>query len=320
MQKRLLWVLALVSLLGSSAAHARKTELVDPQPIQVANLSLEKIAATIDTSILQQRWIKKGVVSEQPHVIEVEYFIRSHRVLMTIEYDTSNVKLAYVNSQNLNYETEKGTRYIHRNYMVWTQALADQISINLSQGGVSAPAATSASPANTSVKVPGMPSESFNNFSSFKLEKATLAKKYNAIEGNVNATRNLDARIEKSLKPKLASWADASKPARSLSIKPHVEAVRFIGSGARFFAGSMAGRSWIYVKLTCIDDASGAVISETEFYRVADRANGFTLARADYKMVEDVGDDIARFVESNYSKVVGGGAPAPQNIRAEAAE
>lgn len=329
MQKRFIWIMALVSLLGSSLAHARSTELVDPKPIAVTNIPLDKIETTLDASLAQKGWVKKKFLSDQPRAVEIEYAIRTHRIVMKLEYDTSSIKLSYANSEHLNYETKKGKSYIHPNYMVWTQGLADQISANISSGGISgsstspmstATATVANSNSNTNPTTSGTPKEPFNNFSAFKLGKTTLGKKYEAIAGNVSAARNLDARIEQSLKPKLNAWTDTNKPTRTLTIKPHIEAVRFIGSGARFFAGAMAGRSWMYVKLTCIDDTSGAVISETEFYRVAQMANGFTLARADYKMVEDVGDDIAHFMENNYAKAVGGGSAAPHDVRVEAAQ
>lgn len=323
MQKRLLWVLALVSLLGSSLTYARSAELVDPKPINVTNIPFEKIESIIGASLVQKGWVKKKFISEQPRIIEIEFAIRTHRILMQLEYDTTNIKLSYANSENLNYENKKGKKYIHPNYIQWTQALADQISANISSGGISdlttSPTSAAAS-TTTNFKNPSTPTEAFHNFSSFKLEKTTLGKKYNTVAGNISSARNLDASIEQSLKSKLNTWTDASKPARTLTIKPHIEAVRFIGSGARFFVGAMAGRSWMYVKLTCVDEASGAIISETEFYRVAQMANGFTLARADYKMVEDLGDDIVRFMENNYNNAIGGGSAPPQDVRVEAAQ
>ena len=96
--------------------------------------------------------------------------------------------------------------------------------------------------------------------------------------------------------------------------KPHIEAVRFIGTAARIWAGSLAGRSWIFVKVDLIDESTGDLVGQPELYRVARLGNGFTGSSRDYKMVEDMAADITQYIQNNYHQAIGGGRVPPTEI------
>lgn len=327
-KNRVVYVLAVLLFSIASLAYGRTAELKEPEPIvPPQGITLEKLDKVVDHALVQKGWAKKKKAGDVPREIDVEYASGSHRVVVRLKYDISKLQMSYYSSENLNfdYSERKKASYIHPKYMVWTQELMDQIkadfqlpesafvneSVSTSLGSANAVAA----PAST-VVASDVPKEILSHFSKFKLEKTTINPKFNAHAGNVQTGVNLDHGLDLTLAPKLTKWTN-DKASRTLVIKPHIEAVRFIGGGARFFAGRMAGRSWIYVKVRLIDEASGEVIAEPEFYRIAEAANGYTLARADYKMVEDEASDITSYIENNYSAAIGGGIKPPQNIKSE---
>jgi hypothetical protein len=55
-----------------------------------------------------------------------------------VTYDDNQVRIAYVDSSNLDYMDKRGTRYIHPNYLGWIGFLVNDIGTNLkvtAQGG-----------------------------------------------------------------------------------------------------------------------------------------------------------------------------------------
>jgi hypothetical protein len=326
-KNRVVYVLAFLLFSMASLAYGRAAELKEPEPIiPPQGITLEKLDKVVDKALIQKGWAKKKKASDVPREIDVEYASGSHRVVVKLKYDISKLQLSYYSSEHLNfdYNERKKVSYIHPKYMVWTQQLMDQIKADFQlpeSAFVNESASTTLSSANavavhTSILASDVPKEILSHFSKFKLEKTTINPKFNANAGNVQTGVNLDHGLDLTLNPKLTKWTN-DKISRTLVIKPHIEAVRFIGGGARFFVGRMAGRSWIYVKVRLIDEASGEVIAEPEFYRIAEAANGYTLARADYKMVEDEAADITSYLENNYSAAIGGGIKPPQNIKSE---
>ncbi len=298
----------------SAVTHARGHEIIEPDPIVLPeNVNSSVIDKAVDGALLESAWIKRKVLSESPRAIEAEYLIRSHRISVKIEYVGSTLQLSYAGSENMKYKEKKGKRYIHKNYNVWVTALVDKIKENIALGDEYSYEASLQEKRARMSNAP--PAEPFSNFSTFKLDNTTLAEAYTKHKGNKDTQRNLDHNLGVSLAPMLEGYSAKMKGGRTLLIKPHIEAVKFVGSGARFWAGSMAGRSWIYVKVSYIDEATNTVIGEADLYRVASSGNGWTLARNDYKMVEDMASDIARFTDNNYTNPVGGGQVPPEKIR-----
>ncbi|MFL0809179.1 MAG: hypothetical protein K6L76_02075 [Agarilytica sp.] len=62
------------------------------------------------------------------------------------------------------------------------------------------------------------------------------------------------------------------------------------------------------------------MVAEPKLYRVARNGNGWSLARNDYAMIEDMAKDIARYVANNYSAKIGGGQMPPAKVIGQANE
>jgi hypothetical protein len=130
-------LLAALSLFAfAGAVQARNAELIDPNPVAVpAGLSAEQVAKDIKRALIARGW---EVTAEQPGQIDSTLHLREHVARIQVTYGTSSVRLAYVDSSNLDYAEKRGKRYIHGNYLGWLGFLVNDLETNLkvsSQGG-----------------------------------------------------------------------------------------------------------------------------------------------------------------------------------------
>ncbi|PCK07021.1 MAG: hypothetical protein COA42_16415 [Alteromonadaceae bacterium] len=207
------------------------------------------------------------------------------------------------------FNEKKGKKYIHKRYKQWTRSLADTISTNLGLGSKYVPAAAGNSLDNKP------PKEAFSAFGKYILEDVTLAAEYQNIALNNGTVRNLKHNLDVNLGPRIRLWEEDASSERTLIIKTNIEKVKFIGANVRIWAGAFAGKSWITTKISFVDQASGELVGESVLHRVAAIGSGWTPARADYKMIEDMSNDIKQYVINNYLKPVGGGAYPPKKFR-----
>lgn len=110
-------------------ARAGRAELVDPgyEKIAMADGTAPG-AAVVKAAILdaarRRHW---EVMSTEPGKAVLAIRPRVHVAVVAARYDDNGFKLEYVSSENLDYEVKQGKPYIHGNYNVWVDNLADQI-------------------------------------------------------------------------------------------------------------------------------------------------------------------------------------------------
>ncbi len=103
--------------------------LVDPQPLAVpAGLNAKDVSKAIRAGVASRGWI---VNKDEKGQIDATLDNREHQVVIAIVYDTKQVKVNYVSSNNLNYSEKNGQRYIHKKYTQWTQNVVADISREL---------------------------------------------------------------------------------------------------------------------------------------------------------------------------------------------
>jgi len=309
-------IVAIIFLILSCASFQTeaKSKLVDPESINInQSLSIKQVGKAIKAAIIQSGWAngKESILNNETKSVDTSLSIRKHRATLNIKYTTKQIDFNYVSSINLKYKQKRNKQYIHANYMVWTKQLASQVRENIELGNKFSYEKAIANA--TRVSNPA-PKESFSQFGQFKLMPTQLATPYKGHKGNESTQTNLDHNLQLNLAIKLDSLKGKGKSNRRLIIQPHIKAVKFVGTGARIWVGGMAGKSWMLVKLVFKDEATGKIIAEPELYRVAGFANGFSVSRADYKMVEDMALDISRYFENNYDTKIGGGVYPPQDV------
>ena len=135
---------------------------------------------------------------------------------------------------------------------------------------------------------------------------AELAPTYAGDKTAEDALRNIRHALDLELAPLLVTWTLGAAPdARELRIEPVVDEIRFIGTATRIFAGMLAGRSSVTVRVRYVDAATGATVAEPHFHLTA-RGNGWSLATRDYGMLERAGTAVTAYTRANYSDAVGG--------------
>jgi len=127
---------ALLSVFAfASAVQARQSVLVDPAPVAIpANMNGDAVAKDIKRALLGRGW---EVTGEQPGQIDAQLHLREHFAKIKVTYDEKKVQFSYVDSNNLDFETKRGQRYIHRNYLGWLTFLTGDLAVNmkLTSGG-----------------------------------------------------------------------------------------------------------------------------------------------------------------------------------------
>lgn len=153
------------------------------------------------------------------------------------------------------------------------------------------------------------PSELLSGFDRYELKPAVLGDDYAGQEINQTALasfqRNLDERVgawvaEQNGKPA------RHDPVRTLVVEPRIEKIRFISGGTRVFAGAFAGGSRVLVRLRLVDQATGAVVAEPEFYQHAKAmAGAWTFGAADNSMLIRVAQMSLDYLTANQDEAAG---------------
>ena len=123
MRRRLLKLLLLlpvvVLLMGAR-------ELRDPDPVAIPQgLSSQQVARAIKMALTGRTWV---VSKEAPGRIDATLNLRAHVARIALSYDASQVTLAYVSSENLDYKEKNGKRTIHKNYLSWVANVLSDLS------------------------------------------------------------------------------------------------------------------------------------------------------------------------------------------------
>lgn len=123
-------ILLVVLSLASGQAFARDADLVDPAPIAVpAGKSSAAVLDVIKRAMVGRHF---AVESQTPGKIVGRLAPRKHVVRVTISWDASQIRIAYLSSENMDYTEKDGRRVIHNKYNKWVDSLADDIKVSLS--------------------------------------------------------------------------------------------------------------------------------------------------------------------------------------------
>lgn len=130
MNPKTLLVTAALALAISAPVQARHAPLVNPPAVAIpAGLSDKVVVKEVKRALLQRGW---EIDSESPGVINSTLHLREHVAKIRVTYADSQVKLAYVDSTNLDYrKSSNGSEEIHPNYLNWMQFLSNDIKANL---------------------------------------------------------------------------------------------------------------------------------------------------------------------------------------------
>lgn len=127
-RSRMLLLLLLPMLLLTMAF--RQAPLVEPSPISVpSGLTAVQVSKAVKGALLGRGWV---ITAEQADGVDATLNGKDYTAKIHAAFDTTQIKISYVDSTNLKYEVKKdGQRMIHVNFMGWMKYLTDDIGRNL---------------------------------------------------------------------------------------------------------------------------------------------------------------------------------------------
>ncbi|MEO6967831.1 MAG: hypothetical protein ABI132_05155 [Rhodanobacteraceae bacterium] len=103
----------------------RQVPLVDQPPIAVpAGFNDAQVENVIAQALMLRGWT---IDSRKAGEIDATYAPRDFSVSIAVHYDTRQIRINYVTSNNLKYEVKNGQRMIHTNYASWIKNLVNDI-------------------------------------------------------------------------------------------------------------------------------------------------------------------------------------------------
>jgi hypothetical protein len=152
------------------------------------------------------------------------------------------------------------------------------------------------------------PSAALNSYGTYELKELTIAGAFAGQGANEKAAAKIREHIAAQVAPIVAAWTTAGKAngkAGTVVIEPVLDQIKFIGGKTRFWAGALAGSSYVVLKLK-ITDSSGAVVAEPEFYQRASAMSGaWTGGGQDNDMLQRIVTLMSGYLTGNYETPVG---------------
>lgn len=104
----------------------REAPLVNPDPIAIpAKVSSTEVGKIIKKALVGRKWI---VSEDKPGAIKATLLVREHKARIAIDWNAKDIRISYIDSENLNYEEKNGKKLIHQNYNSWINNLVVDIS------------------------------------------------------------------------------------------------------------------------------------------------------------------------------------------------
>jgi hypothetical protein len=154
------------------------------------------------------------------------------------------------------------------------------------------------------------PKVPFSSFDRIELGPVTLAAPFDKHKANIAAQAKIQGYVTTRLAPLslvINGRESKSETTRILLIEPRIEKIKFIGTGARLWAGAMAGSSQVLMRVKISDKQTGEVIAEPEFYQRANAFGGaYSAGGTDNDMLSRIADLMATYLSGNLEAAVGG--------------
>jgi hypothetical protein len=146
-----------------------------------------------------------------------------------------------------------------------------------------------------------------DEFENVEMKAVGIAEKFASAPANQKALKKIDEILFSDMRmvfpncKRIEQGDDFSRTTkRTLQITPYIKEIKFIGGGARFWVGSMAGSSAVLMQATLRDSSNGEIIADPEFYRDAGaRAGGWTMGATDNRMLEEIAQDVVKYCSYN---------------------
>jgi hypothetical protein len=154
------------------------------------------------------------------------------------------------------------------------------------------------------------PANALAGYDRYELAPLAMGPPYAGDAGKEKARARIQEFITTETAGIVAQWntdAAASMRGQFLAIEPRIEKLKVVSGGARFWAGAMAGDSYVVIRLKLVEQPSGMVLAEPEFYqRAAAMSGAWTIGAQDKDMLHRIVLLMNQYLQTNYVQAVGG--------------
>jgi hypothetical protein len=154
------------------------------------------------------------------------------------------------------------------------------------------------------------PANALAGYEKYELAPIAMGPPLAGDEGKEKARAKIQEHMTRETGAIVALWnkdAAGSSRGQSLVLEPRIEKLKVVSGGARFWAGALAGDSYVVMKLRIVEQPSGTVIAEPEFYqRAAAMSGAWTIGGQDKDMMHRIVLLTNQYLQSNYNEAVGG--------------
>jgi len=154
------------------------------------------------------------------------------------------------------------------------------------------------------------PANALAGYDSYQLSPLAMGPPYAGDEGKEKAKARIQEFMTTETGAIVEQWnkdaADAGR-GQSLVLEPRIEKLKVVSGGARFWAGAFAGDSYVVIRLKIVEQPSGTVVAEPEFYqRAAAMSGAWTIGAQDKDMLHRIVVLMNHYLQANYNEAVGG--------------
>ncbi len=154
------------------------------------------------------------------------------------------------------------------------------------------------------------PANALAGYDSYELAPIAKGPPYAGDEGKEKAKAKIQQHMLAESSPIIEQWNKAAAGGtrgQTLLIEPRIEKLKVVSGGARFWAGAFAGDSYVVMKFRIVEQPSGKLLAEPEFYqRAAAMSGAWTFGGQDKDMLSRIVALANHYLETNYKDAVGG--------------
>ncbi len=146
------------------------------------------------------------------------------------------------------------------------------------------------------------PSKQLSSFAEYELKSMTFTDAIKAEEGKLEEAQEFEQNLQAKISPLLEEWRESGTGGQgTLFIEPELMKLRVISGGARFWAGALAGDSFIDMDLKLVDGATGESIAAVKIYRNASAmTGGWSIGKSDQNLDDYIVSIVHEYLSDNY--------------------
>ena len=159
------------------------------------------------------------------------------------------------------------------------------------------------------------PAKPLSAYGSYELLPVELDKAEAAEKGKEKAAAQVQEQVTALVAPIVADWnrKPPAEGAPHLVIAPRIDVIKKVGGASRFWAGALAGDSYITMHVRMTEQPGDVVVADPMFYqRAAAMSGAWTIGAQDTDMLRRVAQLIADHLRANYDSAVGGPTGQPK--------